>query len=86
MKEVDVILVTNVNYTIALASDWFEVLVWREMPEWGYRCLLHAPYVGAEEMGRAIVQVSQYEPDKKDVYDCVAAVLGHLRRRIGIIQ
>ena len=81
-KEIDVINVTQVNYTIALVSDWFEVLAWRDMPDWGYVCLLHAPFVGAEELSRTIFQVSQYESYGKGNSECVTAVLEHLKLKI----
>ena len=81
-KEIDLINVTQANYTIALMSDWFEVLAWRNMPDWGYVCLLHAPFVGAEELGRTIFQVSQYESYEKGNSECVTAVLEHLQLNI----
>lgn len=47
MREVDIIQVTKCGYTKAIITDWYALFSLSPLPDWGYRCYLHAPYVKA---------------------------------------
>jgi hypothetical protein len=57
LREVEVVLLTKCGYTIATITDWADLHLEHDLPEWAYTCYLHAPMVSAETLAHAICQV-----------------------------
>ena len=74
-REVEIIYLTNVNYTISLITDWFDLFSSeKRMPDWGYLCYLHAPHVKSEDLALAIFTVVETTPCY-DPHESIQAVL-----------
>ena len=57
-REVEIIEMTNCNYTVATISDWFDLLCESmKVPDWTNTCYLHAPFTNSEDLTRIILKV-----------------------------